>query len=102
VLLYKLPKNDLKISNKIWIADIIIRQCRNRGLSYSSSAHQVAAEGAYHAETVKQNPLLNNFCVQISIAILPRTLFPWHTSDNVLPARHVVDRFQVHKITVMY
>ena len=38
--------------------------------------------------------------MQISVAILPRTLFPWHTSDNVLLVLHGVDSLQIFKISV--
>ena len=38
--------------------------------------------------------------MQLSIFALLRTLFPWHTSDNVLLVRHGVDISQVFKIIV--
>jgi len=38
--------------------------------------------------------------MQISIAILLRTLFPCHTIDNVLLAHHGNDNFQIFKITI--
>jgi len=38
--------------------------------------------------------------MQISIGVLTRTLFPWHTGDNVPLALRGVDRVHVFKITV--
>ena len=38
--------------------------------------------------------------MEISIVILLRTLFPLHTSDNVLLACQGVDSFHIFKITV--
>ena len=40
------------------------------------------------------------FKTQLSIVILPRTLFPWQTGDNVPLGRYRVDSFQVFKMTV--
>jgi len=40
------------------------------------------------------------FKTQISIAVLLRILFLWHTSDNVSLAHHGVDSFHIFKVTV--
>jgi len=33
--------------------------------------------------------------MQITIAVLPIRLFPWHTNDSVMLACHGVDNFKV-------
>ena len=38
--------------------------------------------------------------MQIFIATLQRTSFPWHTSDIVLLARHGVDSFHIFNTTI--
>ena len=43
--------------------------------------------------------LLNSMIVFISITVLPRTLFPRYTSDNVPLAFRGVDSFQILKIS---
>ena len=38
--------------------------------------------------------------MQISIVMLPWTLFLWHTSDNVPLSRHSVDNLQVFNMSI--
>ena len=74
--------------------------CRSSSVSVRATTKHSAKELYF---IIKQNPWiawLVFFNTQISTAILPRTLFPWHTSDNVPLPRHGADRFRVFKTTL--